>query len=686
MQDTINKLEAIMAEKDNQIEKLGKEIFDLHVEKELFFVRERHLTDRYLMCREDLENMTHKSLKLKEDIKKIENGIVGIIFNREQREAKNQGMQTSIMTRSEMIKDYVKRHENLLRDNIYSYNIIKNSAYDELPFNKFQHVIDYVASQVKIEHKTQFKSIKPKKTDIIQNVILEKTKLNKKDIDFADYKMAGPTFAHLVKQDLFLLSMHDIEEAFSNNLKLMMVIETIRAVFDSYFIELQSHDKLDTCLDFGSFVYLWLEKFDINEVTKEMVASPAEHDKLRRRRSEFAVKLTSPVFQKLWDSYIFNEFLSDKFSKDDILFYLNCRSAFMLGLERETRGTSFDTRQLVPISHVLHGLSLLLHAETPQDLEQCLVYQLVQSVPRTSKKQVEYVDVYQVLRICLEEYRYMKISKFITFYELLDAATKKNDASNKTTSFATFHTCISKFYSSVTMSESLALFRKSINVGRGELNMEAVWTAGEESGCFAFVERFGVYSKKDLVSRHKADPRGKLCHIEKVLGEDYDSIQKILDEYPKLTNYEDAEPHQYVHGVMRKLMHTSVNDQNSDYQMKILKWANSLGCLHYSERYEQQLVSFHEKFPKSYHYTMNLANYLSKCKQFETRIVQAKESSLYAIYSGVAYEFGRVKELLISKTKDVEWLEGTLKQKRHHRPVKARPCHADQTKLLDRAR
>ena len=133
----------------------------------------------------------------KEEMKGIKSGIMGILFNREKREARDKGTANSILAREMMIQDYVKQYEDQLKDNTITFVVARNGAYDAIPFNKFNYVVEYVATQIGGEAR-QYLSEHPRKPDVIQNIIIDKLKLSDRSLAFSDYRLAGPTFAHLI--------------------------------------------------------------------------------------------------------------------------------------------------------------------------------------------------------------------------------------------------------------------------------------------------------------------------------------------------------------------------------------------------------------------------------------------------------------------------------------------------------
>lgn len=684
LQDTIKKQEELIEDKNKTIEIQNRKIIELDIGLKFAEAKIEKLHNRIQMYKEDLASRTTQALTYREEVKTIKTGIVGILFNREQRESRNKGVQNSIMARSQMIKDYVRQYEDQLLNNIYSYSFIKNTAFDTIPFNKFSHLVEYVSSQATqqgLSKKLQ-SNVPKKKSDIVVNIILEKTKLNQRNISFADYKLACPSFANLVHHDLFTLSMSDIEEVFNKKFDLIDILGTIRAIFDSYYIELQSHEKLDTCPEFGAFVFLWFDRFELNPETKELVPSTSETEIQKRRRSEFSVKITSPLFQKLWDSYIFNEFISGKFSKDDILFYLNTRWLILMGLEGDTRGRCFDVCQMVPVSQVIQGLNLFLHAESQDELEEFLVYQLIMAVPKTKKAGLEYVDLYQILRICLEEYKYLKIAKYLTLYDSMKDAIDKADSAEKAFSFALFSNFVSSLYPALTTSDIFVLYKRSLNLGRGLFSIEALWVAGEESGCYATVERLGISRKSDYLNRATKDGKGRSSFLLKLLPNQEKEVENILKAHPRLINSDNLEPYECLENIIRRWLQGKVPDEVEESRIKIMRHASSLGCLNYSERYEKMLLSLHETYPKSIHYTMNLGQYLSRLKHLESKIISFKQNSLTLIYGGPAFCFKQIENLIGGNYDELHHLEEVLANKAKHERKKRDRATQIQKNLL----
>ena len=659
LQDSLNKKEETIHQLQRNVEELKQRVYQLEAEMEIAERRELKQLNQLMMFHEDLKFRTKEALSLRDEVKSIKNGIVGILFNREQRDMKDKGTQNTIMARSQMIKDYIRQYEDQLQDNIYTYSILKNAAFDTIPFNKFKHIVDYVSSQVNIYGNLRISNHgkTAKKYDFVQNIILEKTKLKQRNIGFADYKMAGPSFANLVHRDLFEMSMTDIEQVFTKGLDILDVLETIRAIFDSYYIELQSHAKLDNCLEFGSFVYLWLERFELEQVTRDIIGSNSEQDKMKRKRSEFAVKITSPVFQKLWDSYMFNEFLAGRFTKDDIFFYLNARGLILFGLEGDTRGRKFDITQLVPYTHVLQGLSLFLHSNSTGDLEDFLVFQLVSSLSRTKKNGIEYLDLYQVLRICLEEYRYLKISKYMTFFDTVQDSIRKSDSAEKAFSFGLFSSIVVAVYPSMTSSDILILYRRCLSIGRGAINLECLWVAGEESGFYACLDRFGTYSKKDVIKRATIDGKGKIHMLQKFFTSEESDMQDAIKRNPIIHNVDHLDAYESLDITIRRWTQGKVSDETNDRRIRIMKLANSLGSINFTESYEKVLMTFNDTLPKSLKFCMTSPRYFSHVFELETSIISMKENIMGAMFNSPMQQFKMIEALVEGRHGDFNRLD-----------------------------
>jgi hypothetical protein len=704
LKNTIEDQKSKIANLEGVVSQLKQKIMELDFEKSRIMDQNETLVNRYLMIREDLGFRMTQILTLREEMKSLKNGVMGILFNREQRENREKGAVNSIMARSLMIKDYIKQYDDTLQEEIYCYSVIRAGGYDAIPFNKLKYVVDLVAASLPGYSKST--ADKFKKHESISNVFLDKTPLSKKNLSFLEHRMTSILFPHLIHHDLFEISMTEIEDLFTKNFNLLKVNEVVRAIYDSYYVELLSHERLENCPEFGSFVYLWFERFCLDTATKTVCSTKEDYAQCKKRRSEFAILITSPLFQKLWDSYIFTELLGPKYSKDDILYFLNCRHLLFLGPQQETRGVAFEIKQMVELDQAMLFLEFLLGyrytgeksmSESPsqigglprprvaegskrdketsvlgkeeQERSNNTLFRLLLSMPRITREisrgpslppaKVEYIDSYHFLRILLEEYRYLKIAKFMSVADVVDAAVKKAERADSSLRYSLFSQIISGGYPDLSPVEVLTLYNRAMNLGRGTVTVDSLFIAGDTLGFFLYQERYRVLSKRLYLERVMALKRGLLYENELMFNHDQhqshfpndlttlvamvrDHKGKKVDDPLSLFDRDDMQgkPYFSVAGM--------VTEETMEMREKIIGWAGNLGSVTLYDNYERMLVTLTESQPSSRHFLCSNLHFLTRLTALESQITHTKYSQVYPQYTTIREEQTVLRHILNS--------------------------------------
>jgi len=134
--------------------------------------------------------------------------------------------------------------------------------------------------------------------------------------------------------------MHSIEDLNIQNLKSRRISNTffavLRSILDSKYREFLMMPDSNACAKmftkFPEFVYSWLGKFTIDSKTFEIrLLDKSEANICDEIRLSFFYDLLHPNLSTLWEIITFKEFLAEKASKDEIVFYLHCRNLLYEG-------------------------------------------------------------------------------------------------------------------------------------------------------------------------------------------------------------------------------------------------------------------------------------------------------------------------------------------------------------------
>jgi hypothetical protein len=65
----------------------------------------------------------------------------------------------------------------------------------------------------------------------------------------------------------------------------------------------------------------------------------------------FVMDLMNPRLNGIWECYTFREFLGEKFTKEELFFYLHCRYLLLEGRSQDRPGYRFDVILYVRLEH-----------------------------------------------------------------------------------------------------------------------------------------------------------------------------------------------------------------------------------------------------------------------------------------------------------------------------------------------
>lgn len=127
----------------------------------------------------------------------------------------------------------------------------------------------------------------------------------------------------------------------------MTYLAQLRGLLDSYFNSVQLQQQ-EWCLvtSFTDFFFAWFYKFSVDPTTKVIQCNTQHNRKIdEENRSYFLQLLSHPLLNRHWESVTFKNFLAEKYSPDEIYFYLYYRHMILQGhsLQHIDQKVTFNT-------------------------------------------------------------------------------------------------------------------------------------------------------------------------------------------------------------------------------------------------------------------------------------------------------------------------------------------------------
>ena len=169
------------------------------------------------------------------------------------------------------------------------------------------------------------------------------------EINLEKFQFFKPTFFHCFLKDpkYFLETGPKFEPTAKDNI---MVLMTIRGIFDSKHNEYMLFENYRNYSRFGDFVFSWLCNFYVDDEKR------CVFDRAFPAAPEIATRFLDTLlkFNKTWELFTFKDFLEERSSPDEIFFYLHCRFLIFNGPQLKRFRGGFDYIDYVKLEHVLN--------------------------------------------------------------------------------------------------------------------------------------------------------------------------------------------------------------------------------------------------------------------------------------------------------------------------------------------
>lgn len=393
LQNELNKTVYEKIEKYREISLMGLEDYNVCFNKNLQYKRYINNFRKKFIMSFDFEE---KDRKLEESFSK------NTIFSKQ-----TVFEQNTLVTIAEFTKQFVEGHYYIKFNSISDKTGagVKSMSDMQIFFKTyFRHVAD------RVETGDRRKSIRF--SEICENLTIDKVAFEIEDIElYNKLKIFKPSYYFLIKNQInTVMNKTSIEKLMEDEFSLYNVLETVRAIFDSKYMEFQMSPNMKTHSRFPEFVYVWLENYSVNEITHQVGIASFDKNTPDGLRMKFLLQLTSNYYYKIWECYTFKEFLEGKYSNDDLFYYLTVRNYILKGRLVEETQAMRDHCIVIDLEKVNNVIDQFI-GDLKVEVRASFLNRL-RKYSKESNGNREYVDVNLLLRILLEYYRAKKIVKF----------------------------------------------------------------------------------------------------------------------------------------------------------------------------------------------------------------------------------------------------------------------------------
>jgi len=321
------------------------------------------------------------------------------------------------------------------------------------------------------------------------------------EIDLKNFMIAKPTY------DQLFLDIKESEVAINRVIDVNF-ISTLRAVYDSLFNELLYANDERKLSAFPDFVYSWLGKFKFDQIQRRIRRLDITDPDPDVARLEILHHLQTKISSRLWDCIIFQEFLNEVHTKDDLVYFLRCRNIVFQGPQLNDPSATFA---FVHFIHFEWAEKIVKYLLSPR-YENHVVVAIIQRLKERAKtkNKVLLIDAAFLLRVLMEEYKNMKREKIKSIRSILSKEIKaKLDPLKPTIGFNNFKNFLNSFFSESSDAEKSEIYRKCWIINRGSMSVESIVTVLNEE-CF-----FSKDSKKLCLKKVTAPVNSKNDHHNK---------------------------------------------------------------------------------------------------------------------------------------------------------------------------
>jgi len=342
----------------------------------------------------------------------------------------------------------------------------------------------------------------------------EKVKENLiQEIDLKNYMIAKPTYLSLFQKQKLYSKMKEVK--FSHDF-----IATLRGIFDSKYNEFLYADSYTQISRFPDFVYSWIGKFVIDSTTRKVRTADIKDPDPEIVRNEMIILFQNPMAARLWDCIIFKEFLDELHTRDELIYFLQCRNILFRGPQLNDQSATFTFSYYVKLEWAEHVLEKILQHKHRRETINLMKLKFRER--SKLKKDVLLVDSGFLLRVLLEEYKKEKTEKLIKLKKALseDLEAEISHHNGKLTLyFDNFKDFLGNHFPEVYDLEKAELYRKCWIFGNGNIDPDTILMILNEENFFTRTMKFPHLDDKFI-------PKSPGTNFQNTLEKIYDSVRK----------------------------------------------------------------------------------------------------------------------------------------------------------------
>ena len=654
--DTIAVLRTERQKLLQKLEAFAQEIESLKVENQ-FMIKQQEKKyvvlakeqDKSMMMAEDLSERMRQVFELRQFISEIKVNIGLLETNRDKYNMRVLLQDKNLSKNAEDIAKCLESFNAVFQKELFTYSISTGADKDPLLGNSF--ALFKALLQVQTSVSLGLDGRNSLRFTAFDGFKVEKEQIDRFAMEFLNYRIIAPNIFNLVQAEVRSYP-YSVHELFSTRFRVMPVLQYVRVILDSYYTELLSLEETRHAKEFGHFVYMWFEYFDIDPATHKVCKTLRDPEQASTLRLEFLIQLSSPVFLKLWDSYFFIEALCNHFSRDELAYYLYLRFYVFQGTQQHSTGVAFDYRTKVSIKTLKKSLQEL---DDPESNGTNVIFQCISESRDASASGQEKsddspealkIDLNLVLRVYLEVYICKKATRIKACFDGLEAYRSAFEKHSSTFSFNNFRRIVSSNFPSSNSSDIVQFYSRIANFTHGgAYSLKSFFIAGQEICFFSLPSFFKPLYKFDHVKAINLNPVSLDYRVERslllntrLLRAKVPGLELIEDYYQMQQKSQEL--------LLQFIAHTS-HEEVVGQRSKLTGILEQLGSVTLTEAYQRSMYGiFYPTKPSQYHIGP-MSNSVCKLKNLERRIIGAHIDTKSARFSSTAAEFQYFKSLLL---------------------------------------
>lgn len=183
---------------------------------------------------------------------------------------------------------------------------------------------------------------------------------------------------------------------------------SLRCIMDAKYNEFLYVEDFAQASLFPDFVQSWLSTFMVEKESKTLsVIDPlvVSQTAIEDNKLSFLLDALNPKLDKIWECVLFNDFLFERSSLDELYFYLHCRNILFRGPFTLKSKAFFEVITYVKWEQAEFLVDLVMNRYDPHNLNQVKKTLREKAKKKILNKPQMYLDPHFVLRILLEFYR-----------------------------------------------------------------------------------------------------------------------------------------------------------------------------------------------------------------------------------------------------------------------------------------